>query len=283
MAHVQYSMAEVYNRQPLERLLYISSSSYGKDWISLLHTHSFAELFYVVEGSGYFCTESHQFPICKDTLIIINLNVKHTEKSSTDKPLVYIALGIENLRFQFFSDTLDCHIYDFQNHRSSILPLLQTMLDEVKHKKSSYEQICQHYFMIFLLRTQRITGDSFSLAAPKDIPAECEFVKEYIDTHYQDSLTLDSLAELSHLNKFYLSHMFSKAYETSPINYLLERRILNSKELLKNSDYSITQIAHMTGFSSSNYFSQSFKKYAGVTPNLYRKKHRIGKAMLQES
>ena len=108
-------------------------------------------------------------------------------------------------------------------------------------------------------------------------------MKEYIDTHYQDSLTLDSLAELSHLNKFYLSHMFSKAYETSPINYLLERRILNSKELLKNSDYSITQIAHMTGFSSSNYFSQSFKKYAGVTPNLYRKKHRIGKAMLQES
>ena len=50
-------------------------------------------------------------------------------------------------------------------------------------------------------------------------------------------------------------------------------RIIHSKELLKNSDYSITQIAHMTGFSSSNYFSQSFKKYTGVTPNRYRKNH----------
>lgn len=273
MAHVQYSIADFYDQPPIERLIYISSSSYGKDWISMFHSHSFTELFYVIDGNGHFCTETEEFPICKDTLIIINPHVRHTEKSSPDKPLIYIALGIDNLKFQFDNQQdSGCHTYDFGSHRE-ILSLLQMMLDEVRQKKPSYEQICHHYFMSVLLKISRITDDQFSLVAPKDVPMECETVKDYIDTHYSEMITLDTLAEKSHLNKFYLSHIFSKAYGISPINYLLEMRIIHSKELLKNSDYSITQIAHMTGFSSSNYFSQSFKKYTGVTPNRYRKNH----------
>lgn len=276
MAHVQYSITNIYNKQPIERLLYISSAAYGKDWISMFHTHSFTELFYVIDGQGYFCTETEELPIQKDSFIIINPNVRHTEKSSAEKALTYIVLGIDNLRFSFSNPTSsNFQSYNFSEHRNEILPILQTMLSEVKQKKENYEQICQHYFMVFLLKMLRITEEQFFFSTSKDIPSECESTKEYIDAHYQETITLDTLAEISHLNKFYLTHIFSKAYGISPINYLLERRILHSKELLNNSDYSITQIAHMTGFSSSNYFSQSFKKYTGMTPKGYRQKYNI--------
>ncbi|MSS62336.1 AraC family transcriptional regulator [Velocimicrobium porci] len=276
MAHVQYSITNIYNQSPIERLLYISSASYGKDWISMLHSHSFTELFYVIDGNGYFCTENEEISIQKDSLIIINPNVKHTEKSSTEKALTYIVLGIDNLRFEFKNPTsTSFQSYNFEEYRNEILPILQTMLSEVKQKKKNYEQICQHYFMVFLLKMLRITEEEFSFSSSKDVPTECEAIKEYIDTHYQETITLDTLTNVSHLNKFYLTHIFSKAYGISPINYLLERRILHSKELLKNSDFSITQIAHVTGFSSSNYFSQSFKKYTGTTPKGYRQKYNI--------
>lgn len=276
MAHIQYSIKNIYNQQPLERLLYISSAAYGKDWISMFHTHSFTELFYVIDGEGYFCTESEEVHIQKDSFVIINPNVRHTEKSSSEKALTYIVLGIDNLKFEFnSSSSSNFQVYNFGEHRNELLTILQTMLSEVKLKKDSYEQICQHYFMVFLLKMLRITDEQFSFASSKDVPTECETTKEYIDSHYQETITLDTLASISHLNKFYLTHIFSKAYGISPINYLLERRILHSKELLKNSDFSITQIAHVTGFSSSNYFSQSFKKYTGMTPKGYRQKYNV--------
>ena len=91
-------------------------------------------------------------------------------------------------------------------------------------------------------------------------PSECAQIKDYIDHHYSEEVTLDDLySRLSSLNKYYLSHIFSKScMELPPINYLLIV-YLKQQRAFENTDYSITHIAHMTGFSSANYFSQSFK------------------------
>lgn len=279
MAHTQYTFHTPGPEQPPGKLLYISSASYGKDWLSMLHAHSFTELFYVVNGDGYFSSEDGDKPIHKDSLIIINPNTRHTEKSSSSKRLTYIALGIDNTQFEFTEDgkklNTPYHIYDFHNHQHHILPLMKEMLAEIIEKKNGHEEICQNYFSILMLRILRITGESCSIAAPSAVPPECAVIKQYMDSHYKEGITLDLLAEVSHLNKYYLSHIFSDAFGISPINYLLERRILHSKDLLKNSDFTITQIAQLSGFSSSNYFSQSFKKYTGLTPKGYRKKHNL--------
>ena len=69
------------------------------------------------------------------------------------------------------------------------------------------------------------------------------------------------------------AHQFSAAFSVSPINYLLQLRITHSKRLLCDTDYSITQIAESSGFSSQNYFTQAFKKLVGVSPRAYRQKH----------
>lgn len=274
MAHTQYSLSEIMNQQIIEQLLYVSNATYGKDWVSVFHSHSFAELFYVVDGSGLFCTESAEIPIQKDHLILINPNVLHTEKSSASNPLTYMVLGIDNLKFEFSSSQYDsCQIHDFSRHREKTLWIMNMMMEEMRQKHKNHEQICQHLLSVLLFRILRVTEDTFSFATAKEIPGECEFLKNYLDQNYREPLTLDVLAEASHLNKYYLSHIFTKTFGISPINYLLERRILHSKDLLKATDFSVTLVAHMTGFSSANYFSQSFKKHTGVTPLAYRKKH----------
>lgn len=275
MAHIQYSLANSHLLPLPANLLYITSSVYDKDWVSLYHSHSFSELFYVLDGEGAFCAEEERIPLKKDTMIIINPNVRHTETSSEEYPMRYIVLGIDNLAFHFAdSETRQgYHTIEFQSHRQTVLPILQSMLEEVRQNLSSYDQICQNFMTILLLRISRITNDRLTVFTPEDLPAECTFIKEYLDTHYQDNITLDHLAEVVHRNKFYLSHMFTDAYGISPINYLLERRILHSKELLRNSDFSLMHIAQATGFSSYNYFMQTFKKKTYMTPRKYRIKH----------
>lgn len=110
-----------------------------------------------------------------------------------------------------------------------------------------------------------ISDSSFQLSK------ECALAKRYIDANYAKNITLDVLAEITHINKFYLAHSFTECMGQSPINYLTEKRLDASKQLLANSNLSVAQVASNTGFSSQSYFSQIFKKKVGITPQQYRK------------
>ena len=72
------------------------------------------------------------------------------------------------------------------------------------------------------------------------------------------------------MNKFYLSHAFKREYGVSPINYMISRRIDESKYLLAETDLSLSQIAQLLGFSSLSYFSQVFHRTQGISPKEYR-------------
>lgn len=258
-------------------LRYASSSSFGDDWSSIFHSHDCTELFYVTSGEGIFCTEDGNFPVQKNDLIIINAKVHHTERSSSQKKMQYLVLGIENLQFNFNNtkDFIPFRIFSLSSGKNAILPLLQMIFQELQQQKPSYEEICQHCLAILLLQLQRITGERFSIEAPTPIPYECEKIKSYIETHFHETITLDLLAKMVHWDKFYFSHQFSQAYGISPINFLLEKRIQHSKQLLATTDYSITLIAEQSGFSSPNYFTQAFKKSTGCSPREYRQKYSL--------
>ena len=94
------------------------------------------------------------------------------------------------------------------------------------------------------------------------------------ENHFKESLTLDDLAAVAHVSKYYLAHAFSREYGTSPINYLLSCRIQESLYLLAETRMSLSQIAGMLGFSSPSYFSQSFRRIQGMSPLAYRKQCR---------
>ncbi len=103
---------------------------------------------------------------------------------------------------------------------------------------------------------------------------ECSLVRQYIDNHFKENLSLDQLAELAHVNKYYLAHAFRREFDTSPISYLISRRIRESRFLLAETDHSLSQIAQILGFSSLSYFSQSFRRLEGISPMEYRKRNR---------
>lgn len=276
MTDVQYSTASFLEseQRPKEQLVYMTSATFGDDWEYTLHSHSFAEVFFVTSGEGVFCTRDAEVPIQKNTLVLINPNTPHTERSDKDKPLAYMIMGIDNLFFRFLDNQeYRFHTYDFSDYGQELVSVMNHMLNEVKIKQISSYQICQHYLSIFFLKVKRMTGSCLSLYSAHHLPSECAAIKDYIKLHFAEDITLDTLAELSGFNKYYLTRMFSKTYGVAPINYLLERRILHSEELLKTTDLSINRISCMVGFSSANYFSQSFKRYTGMTPLSYRETH----------
>ncbi len=97
----------------------------------------------------------------------------------------------------------------------------------------------------------------------------------YLEENYAENISLDFLANKFHITKQGLIYKFKKGYNKTPIAYLNEIRIDNSKKLLMNTDYSIGQIAEKCGFANMYYFSNSFKKNVGISPQKFRMNTRL--------
>jgi AraC-like DNA-binding protein len=97
-------------------------------------------------------------------------------------------------------------------------------------------------------------------------------IKEYIESHFSEKITLDNLAAQFYINKFYLSRLFKEQFGISVNNYLLQLRTTRAKQLLRFSDLSIEQIGQRCGMDDANYFSRMFKKIEGSTPGEYRRR-----------
>ena len=261
------------------RLRYISTARYGGDWHSIPHTHGCAELFYVVSGRGQFHLPGGLVPVDQDDLVVISPQVEHTEVSLNATPLEYIVLGVEGM--DFVIDAMGDKrygVFNFRSSREDILFYLRSMLREIEEKADRYSLVCQDLLDVFLIKLMRNVEFQFSPTPTHRSSKECANVKRYIDTHFKENLSLDALAELVHVNKYYLVHSFSKEYNISPINYLIERRIRESCFLLEGTNHSLSQIAQMLGFSSPSYFSQSFRRMQGMNPMEYRKRCRAAQA-----
>lgn len=274
MSHCHYTLhpAQSATLRGAARLLNASTAKYGEDWPSVPHTHNYVELFYIVGGRGQFQMEDRLYPVSAGQLVLINSNVVHTEVSLNAQPLEYIVLGIEGIELSLTDSSkgqfaiLDC------TGDGELVSCLRNILWEMEHGQPGCEAICQAYMEILLLRLMRTSG----LPAPTETRAvsanrQCAAVRRYIDLHFKEALTLDALAEEAHMNKYYLSHTFKKEYGVSPINYVISRRIEESRTLLAETDLSLSAIAQMLGFSSLSYFSQVFRRSQSQTPMEFRR------------
>ena len=277
MSTNRYELIQGNSIRKTAKLLYISSAKYGGDWHSVQHTHNCSELFYVIEGQGQFLIENHTYPVSADDLVIVNPNVLHTEVSLNASPLRYIVLGVEGLELSVSSDDNNTNfcILNLKSIRETVFHYLQNMLSEIESKRTGYELICQDLMEILIVLLGRQT-DFSTLLTPvnKKTTRLCATAKRYIDNHYQENISLDQLAEICHVSKYHLAHAFTEEYGSSPINYLISKRISEAEHLLGTTDFSLSLISNTTGFSSPSYFAQIFKKQKGISPTQFRKHSR---------
>ena len=91
-----------------------------------------------------------------------------------------------------------------------------------------------------------------------------------LDRSYDAPITIEDLSREVALSPYYLIRAFRHVYKQTPHQYLVGQRIARAKELLRNSDLSITEICAAVGFESLGSFSTLFRKVAGLSPSAYR-------------
>jgi len=104
----------------------------------------------------------------------------------------------------------------------------------------------------------------------QSIPEDISRTISYINENIHSNLELDELALLANLSLSRFKQKFKEVIGIPPGEYILRTKIEESKRLLRDTDRTITEIAHNLGFSSSQYFATVFKKFKNMTPSDFR-------------
>ena len=200
--------------------------------------------------------------------------MEHTEQSTRNTPLQYYVIGLEGISFQPESGKGGVQVFCNFDNLSLISDLFAQMLYEVRNQSYGSDKICQNLLEVLILRIIRSQHLIPVAISPTHMTKECAQIKEYLDANYADQITLDTLTELTHMNKYYMAHSFARYTGQSPIQYLNQRRLQAACTLLEDTDHSISSIAESVGFSSQSYFTQAFRKKYGTTPIRYRQENR---------
>jgi AraC family transcriptional regulator len=95
-------------------------------------------------------------------------------------------------------------------------------------------------------------------------------ILDYVEANLDQKIKLAHLAELLGMSQFHFSHLFKQAMGLSPYQYLLKQRVERAKQLLKQTDRLIADIALECGFNSHSHLSKQFRQFTGLTPKAFR-------------
>lgn len=230
--------------------------------------------FIVLEGSGILTYDGHEYALHKGDCVFLDCRKPYSHCSSED---------LWTLRWVHFYGPSMHNIYEKYLQRGGLSSFTSQRLDE-------YDQVLQALFTVassdshvkdmeineklstlltILMKESWNPGQNVSHTSGKRNLRE---IKDYIDLHYPQKITLDDLAQQFFINKFYLTRLFKEQFGISLNNYLLQVRTTQAKRLLRFTDLSIEQVGQECGMNDANYFSRMFKKVEGVTPGEYRRR-----------
>ena len=271
-----------------DRILYTPSSFAKKHLIHLqevgtLHALSAhtskrtglaSYLFFCVKsGSGTLTYNGSTYPLSSGDCVFLDCHQPYEHKTSDE---------LWTLQWAHFYGTGLSHIYE-KYHEENPSPvfrplyirsyenLLTEMQELTTHNSAAKDfMICEKLMGLLSL----IIKDCEKHTEATDATIKNTMltdVKKYLDEHYREKITLDELAGLFYIDKYYLSRRFKQQFGTTIHSYLQQCRITHAKHLLRFTQFSIEEISLNCGVEDPNYFARLFKKIEGISPGDFRR------------
>ena len=187
--------------------------------------------------------------------------------SAGGSPLAYLAFG------QFLDDTsmeeqwettratLDWYEGDMEELERAFFQFRQYSREEIQANADILEALASYIQLKGMILTTEQT--------------DLQKLELYLDEHYMEKLTLESLAAELHIGRTKLCALAKQLSGGDTLSTMIARRRVNAaKALLLQTDVPISAVAERVGISDYNYFSKVFRTYTGVTPSTFRKKGR---------
>lgn len=253
-----------------------------------MHWHSEFELNYIVRGAGEFICDSEKF-LCKEgDILVLPPNMLHSAYPCPQNDLIFQALVFHPVMLgtnindrctaecirPLINGTVRIHtVFTSQEEyypdlKSSISRIFSCVTDQIPHADLLLKSELMHLFWLLETNPKCHSRQKSGLN-------DCELIRpalEYMVKNYKETVSVEQLADISHLSKSYFMNCFKKAAGISAMEYLSQLRISAACEALSFSGHKVSDIAFRCGYDNLSNFNRQFKKIAGCSPREYRKR-----------
>lgn len=254
------------------------------------HWHYFMEIIYMIEGTAIMnCDEETYVTEAGDMVLFLPYQV-HSIYGVSNQTLKYYVLkfdlgrlstgaGIHFLPLFRNAKGEDRARLCFRAEELENIPVrwvFENGCQEMQKQDYGFQGMMQSYIsslLTMILRSWRENGfdtDRFLASCSED--ESIYYITEYIDSHIQDTLKVEELAELCHMSYSYFAKRFRELYGQSCKKYIAFIRMCKAEELLVSTGQDLNYISQETGFSDCSHFIKAFKETHGMTPKQYRRK-----------
>ncbi len=148
--------------------------------------------------------------------------------------------------------------------------LFRSMINELQMCKENYAEMLEMYLRQVFIMLKRYFTDSLKTDNAHVIE-EIDKATLYFNEHYSEEISIEEYAQNNHFSVSWFIRNFKHCTGSTPMQYILSKRIYNAEILLHDSTYNVTEIAEIVGYDNPLYFSRIFKKVKGLSPSEYRK------------
>lgn len=255
---------------------------------SLHHYHEGYEIYYLFNGYRAMAVESKEYMLRPGDLLLLPPGLGHQSWAVEDMPQNHVVVNVETDFLEQLLKQADVpEMPQLLNGKERVLRLpsnqqfvLDSLLYELQQELTTAQpgapcamRARLTLMLVFLLRNLSCEITHMSQSGHKR-KNDIEQVASFIEEHYADPVTLGGMAKIFMTNPCALSRSFKRYMGVPPISYLNRVRIQAAKELIENSDLSLTQVCSRVGYESLTYFGRVFKEFTGVTPSQFRRQVR---------
>ena len=273
------------NIQRRVRIIFDMDVTNSREMPLTLTWHEQLELLFFREGGAAVFIGTARFVAQKGDVFVINALEPHFVKyhngySLYDCVMVERAVYHDLIRdiclIQYGSPMSEQNVY-FRNvfHNNDKLAfLLDAIVTESKNKKTAHDILIERYAQILIAELFRagpvefkpIKDDEWTILNYQRMDP----VLKYLDENYTSQISLDNLAAMCAISKYYFCRLFKIATGQTVIEYANSLRLSLANRLLHSTSLPITEIAKQAGFDDYCYFSRRYRKEFGVSPNKIR-------------
>lgn len=145
--------------------------------------------------------------------------------------------------------------------------LFDDMIHELQSRRPNYRTMLELYLRQLFLLSHRASP----VPTASSLHAQVEQAQRFFTQHYNAPISIQDYAAAQNVSISWFLRCFKQVTGQTPMQYILSVRMTNAISLMRDTDWTLTQIAAAVGYDNPLYFSRLFRKYKGMSPSAYRK------------